>query len=29
MMLESVSMRFNYKDYFKQAPAVGYETLDL
>jgi glucose-6-phosphate 1-dehydrogenase len=27
MMLESVSMRFNYKDYFKQAPAVGYETL--
>jgi glucose-6-phosphate 1-dehydrogenase len=27
MALESVSMRFNYKDYFKQAPAVGYETL--
>jgi glucose-6-phosphate 1-dehydrogenase len=27
MMLESVSMRFNYKDYFHQAPAVGYETL--
>jgi glucose-6-phosphate 1-dehydrogenase len=27
MMLESVSMRFNYKDYFQQAPAVGYETL--
>ena len=27
MMLESVSMRFNYKDYFNQAPAVGYETL--
>ena len=27
MNLESVSMRFNYKDYFNQAPAVGYETL--
>jgi len=27
MTLESVSMRFNYKDYFQQAPAVGYETL--
>jgi len=27
MSLESVSMRFNYKDYFHQAPAVGYETL--
>ena len=27
MNLESVSMRFNYKDYFQQAPAVGYETL--
>ena len=27
MALESVSMRFNYKDYFRQAPAVGYETL--
>ena len=27
MTLESVSMRFNYKDYFHQAPAVGYETL--
>jgi glucose-6-phosphate 1-dehydrogenase len=27
MSLESVSMRFNYKDYFQQAPAVGYETL--
>jgi glucose-6-phosphate 1-dehydrogenase len=27
MILESVSMRFNYKDYFHQAPAVGYETL--
>jgi glucose-6-phosphate 1-dehydrogenase len=27
MALESVSMRFNYKDYFQQAPAVGYETL--
>lgn len=27
MALESVSMRFNYKDHFKQAPAVGYETL--
>jgi glucose-6-phosphate 1-dehydrogenase len=27
MTLDSVSMRFNYKDYFKQAPAVGYETL--
>jgi len=27
MALESVSMRFNYKDYFNQAPAVGYETL--
>ncbi len=27
MALESVSMRFNYKDYFHQAPAVGYETL--
>ena len=27
MTLESVAMDFNYKDYFKQAPAVGYETL--
>lgn len=27
MTLESVSMRFNYKDYFQEAPAVGYETL--
>ncbi len=27
MALESVSMKFNYKDYFHQAPAVGYETL--
>jgi glucose-6-phosphate 1-dehydrogenase len=27
MVLESVSMRFNYKDHFHQAPAVGYETL--
>jgi glucose-6-phosphate 1-dehydrogenase len=27
MTLESVAMEFKYKDYFKQAPAVGYETL--
>ena len=27
MTLESVAMNFQYKDYFKQAPAVGYETL--
>jgi glucose-6-phosphate 1-dehydrogenase len=27
MALESVAMNFWYKDYFKQAPAVGYETL--
>ena len=27
MMLESVAMDFKYKDWFKQAPAVGYETL--
>jgi glucose-6-phosphate 1-dehydrogenase len=27
MALESVAMSFWYKDYFKQAPAVGYETL--
>jgi len=27
MVLESVAMEFKYKDYFKQAPAVGYETL--
>jgi glucose-6-phosphate 1-dehydrogenase len=27
MTLESVAMEFRYKDYFKQAPAVGYETL--
>ncbi|HVW73511.1 MAG TPA: glucose-6-phosphate dehydrogenase [Rhizomicrobium sp.] len=27
MALESVAMEFKYKDYFKQAPAVGYETL--
>jgi len=27
MMLESVAMEFKYKDWFKQAPAVGYETL--
>jgi len=27
MTLESVSMRFNYKDYFQQGAAVGYETL--
>ena len=27
MALESVAMDFKYKDYFKQAPAVGYETL--
>jgi glucose-6-phosphate 1-dehydrogenase len=27
MALESVAMNFQYKDYFKQAPAVGYETL--
>ena len=27
MALESVAMNFLYKDYFKQAPAVGYETL--
>jgi glucose-6-phosphate 1-dehydrogenase len=26
-MLESVAMDFKYKDWFKQAPAVGYETL--
>jgi glucose-6-phosphate 1-dehydrogenase len=27
MALESVAMEFKYKDYFRQAPAVGYETL--
>jgi glucose-6-phosphate 1-dehydrogenase len=27
MVLESVAMDFKYKDWFKQAPAVGYETL--
>ena len=27
MALESVAMNFQYKDYFRQAPAVGYETL--
>ncbi len=27
MALESVALEFKYKDYFKQAPAVGYETL--
>jgi glucose-6-phosphate 1-dehydrogenase len=27
MTLESVAMEFKYKDYFRQAPAVGYETL--
>jgi glucose-6-phosphate 1-dehydrogenase len=27
MVLESVAMDFEYKDYFKQAPSVGYETL--
>ena len=27
MALESVAMDFKYSDYFKQAPAVGYETL--
>jgi glucose-6-phosphate 1-dehydrogenase len=27
MTLESVAMEFKYKDWFKQAPAVGYETL--
>jgi glucose-6-phosphate 1-dehydrogenase len=27
MALESVAMEFKYKDWFHQAPAVGYETL--
>ncbi|HEY5337560.1 MAG TPA: hypothetical protein VIJ85_05105, partial [Rhizomicrobium sp.] len=27
MVLESVAMDFKYADYFKSAPAVGYETL--
>jgi glucose-6-phosphate 1-dehydrogenase len=27
MLLDSVAMDFRYKDWFKQAPAVGYETL--
>jgi glucose-6-phosphate 1-dehydrogenase len=27
MALEGVAMEFKYKDWFKQAPAVGYETL--
>ena len=27
MNLESVAMDFKYKDWFRQAPAVGYETL--
>jgi glucose-6-phosphate 1-dehydrogenase len=27
MVLESVAMDFRYSDWFKQAPAVGYETL--
>jgi len=27
MVLENVSMNFNYGDWFRQAPAVGYETL--
>ena len=27
MMLENVSMNFNYGDWFRQSPAVGYETL--
>jgi glucose-6-phosphate 1-dehydrogenase len=27
MELESVAMDFKYSDWFKQAPAVGYETL--
>ncbi len=27
MVLENVSMNFNYGDWFRQTPAVGYETL--
>jgi len=27
MALESVAMEFKYKDWFRQAPSVGYETL--
>ncbi|HEX4157069.1 MAG TPA: glucose-6-phosphate dehydrogenase, partial [Rhizomicrobium sp.] len=27
MLLDSVAMDFHYSDWFKQAPAVGYETL--
>ncbi|HEY8948048.1 MAG TPA: glucose-6-phosphate dehydrogenase [Rhizomicrobium sp.] len=27
MVLESVALNFNYRDWFKAAPAVGYETL--
>jgi len=27
MVLENVAMSFNYTDWFRQAPAVGYETL--
>ena len=27
MVLESVALNFNYQDWFKTAPAVGYETL--
>jgi len=27
MVLENVAMSFNYADWFRQAPAVGYETL--
>jgi glucose-6-phosphate 1-dehydrogenase len=27
MQLESVAMDFKYSDWFKQSPAVGYETL--
>jgi len=27
MILTGVAMQFNYADYFKQTPAVGYETL--
>jgi glucose-6-phosphate 1-dehydrogenase len=27
MVLDSVAMDFRYSDWFKQSPAVGYETL--
>jgi glucose-6-phosphate 1-dehydrogenase len=27
MALDAVAMDFRYKDWFKEAPAVGYETL--